>query len=145
MKEKVPTFYFVKDTIGETLAAFPPNLVRMLARTGRGRGARNLTHDEVAKRSGLNRSMVREISAMASWEKVAIGDADRFLRGCGVSLSNLWRQRAFLRRSLDPRVTQRPLSYVARGKRAPKPPSAEVLAGAALSWTRKRPKSPSAA
>jgi hypothetical protein len=128
----------LKDFIGETLAAFPPNLIRVLARTGRGNATRNLTHDEVAKRSGLNRSKVRQLSALSSWDRVAIADADAFLRGCNVTLRSLWKQRAFLRRSLDPRETSTPLAYAVRGRRVPRPPSAETLVKAALSRSVRR-------
>ena len=128
----------MKDFIGETLAAFPPNLIRVLARTGRGAASKNMTHDDVAQRSGLKKSKVRQLSALRSWDRVAIADADAFLKGCNVTLRSLWKQRAFLKRSLDPRVTATPLAYAVRGKRVPRPPSAETLVRAALSRSVRR-------
>ena len=126
----------VKNTITELLESFPPCVIRLLAREGKGRGAKRLTHEDIAKRSGLSYEKVRDISPMKSWDKVAIADADAFMKGCGVTLRNLWRHRYFLRRSLDPRKTVNPLSFTKRRGAAQKPPSPELLVAAALSRTR---------
>lgn len=126
----------MKETISEMLSAFPPCVIRLLAREGKGRGAKRLTHEDIAKRSGISYEKVRDIAALKSWDKVAIADADAFMRGCGVTLRNLWRHRYFLRRSLDPRKTSNPLSFTKRRGAAQKPPSPELLVAAALSRTR---------
>lgn len=129
----------MKETISELLAAFPPCVIRLLARQGKGRGAKRLTHDDIAKRSGISYEKVRDIAALKSWDRVAIADADAFMKGCGVTLSNLWRHRYFLRRSLDPRKTVSPLSFTKRRGATQKPPSPELLVAAALSRTRPKP------
>lgn len=126
----------MKDTISEMLGAFPPQIIRLLAREGKGRGAKRLTHHDIAKRSGLSYEKVRDLSLLKSWDRVSIGDADAFMRGCGVTLRNLWRHRYFLRRSLDPRKTVSPLSFTSRRGAAQKPPPPELLVAAALSRTR---------
>lgn len=128
----------MKDTIQSTLESFPPTVIRLLARTGTGNGSRRLTHHEIAERGGLTYEKVRELSAMDSWAKVHIGDADAFLRGCGVTLRNLWKHRAFLRRSLDPRRTREPLAYAKRRGAGQRPPAPEILVAAALSRGRSR-------
>ena len=134
----------MKDTISQLLEAFPPQIIRLLAREGKGRGAKRLTHQDVAKRSGLSYEKVRDLSLLKSWDRVSIGDADSFMRGCGVTLRNLWRQRYFLRRSLDPRKTSNPLSFTKRRGATQKPPSPELLVAAALSRSRPKPSRSSA-
>ena len=129
----------MKETISELIGAFPPCVIRLLARQGKGRGAKRLTHEDIAKLSGLSYEKVRDIAALKSWDKVSIADADAFMRGCGVTLRNLWRHRYFLRRSLDPRKTVIPLSFTKRRGAAQKPPSPELLVAAALSRTRSLP------
>ncbi len=129
----------MKETISELIGAFPPCVIRLLARQGKGRGAKRLTHEDIAKRSGISYEKVRDIAALKSWDKVSIADADAFMRGCGVTLRNLWRHRYFLRRSLDPRKTVSPLSFTKRRGAAQKPPSPELLVAAALSRTRSLP------
>ena len=64
----------MKNTITELLESFPPCVIRLLAREGKGRGAKRLTHEDIAKRSGLSYEKVRDISPMKSWDKVAIAD-----------------------------------------------------------------------
>ena len=71
----------MKETISELLAAFPPCVIRLLARQGKGRGAKRLTHDDIAKRSGISYEKVRDIAALKSWDRVAIADADAFMKG----------------------------------------------------------------
>jgi hypothetical protein len=121
--------------ITELLADFPPCVVRLLARRGRGFGARRLTHEEVATAGGLSARAVRRISSKLNWSELTIGEADRFLLGCGIrNHSDLWRHRAFLRRSLDPRKTGRPLASLTKRRRgrSQKAPPPELLVRAAL-------------
>ena len=127
----------MKDTISEMLSAFPPSVIRLLARVGKGKASRRMTHEDIAKASGLSYEKVRDLSAMHSWAKVSIADADAFMRGCGVTLRNLWRHRYFLRRSLDPRKTGTPLAFTSRRGVAQKPPPPEMLVAAALSHHRR--------
>ena len=126
----------MKDTISQMLSAFPPQIIRLLAREGKGRAESEGLKQAIAKRSGLSYEKVRDLSLLKSWDKVSIGDADAFMRGCGVTLRNLWRHRYFLRRSLDPRKTVSPLSFTSRRGAAQKPPAPELLVAAALSRAR---------
>lgn len=50
-----------------------------------------LTVRELAERSGLPRSTVCAISKLTTWRSVAIGDAEKFSRACGVDLLRLRR------------------------------------------------------
>lgn len=126
----------MKDSIQDILKAFPPQVVRLLARTGKGSSTRRLTHKEVALRSGLSYRRVRDLSGFESWGSVTIADADAFMRGCGVTLRNLWRHRSYLRRSLDPRQCAKPLAFATRRGLAQRPPSPIALVEAALSGRR---------
>lgn len=125
-------------TLHDILHAFPPNIVRLLARKGRGRGVVRLTHEEVSKESGLCYEKVRDLSSRRSWDDVTIAEADAFMRGCGVSIGTLWRQRAFLKRSLNPLHTSEPLAFASRRGRATAPPLPAELVAAALSRSRRR-------
>ena len=58
----------MKDTISQLLEAFPPQIIRLLAREGKGRGAKRLTHQDVAKRSGAEAaSPVMPITPESPW------------------------------------------------------------------------------
>ena len=129
---------FMTDTIAKLLADFPPNVVRMLARSGNGKAARRLTHEEVVKSSGLTYARVRTISGLTSWRGVTIEEADAFMGACGVTLANLWRHRAYLRRSLNPRITKSPLHYTLRLGVPTRPPAPSALVAAAVGGRRKR-------
>lgn len=122
-------------TITSILDGFPPRLIRFLARTGRGYGSRRLTHQDVADASGLPYVKVVRISKMSDWSNVTIAEADAFMRGCGIDLSSLPRQRFYLKRSLDPRITSEPTRFAVRKSRGVlmRPPSAEMLVRAATS------------
>jgi len=82
------------------LLDWPPVLVRTLAREGRGRSVRVLTHAEVAERAKLSVATVRRISAMQNWDHVKFDVVDRFLTACGFDLSLAYRQRRFVRAAL---------------------------------------------
>lgn len=104
-------------TLASILGSFTPCVVRMLARKGKGAGSVQLTHIEVAHASGLALAKVRRISRLTSWDSVTVGDADKFMRGCGINIATLWRHRAFLRRTLDPRQTKTPLHFATSNKK----------------------------
>jgi hypothetical protein len=70
--------------IWEKLEQFPPPLVRCLARQkAMGKAVKALSDQEVAILSnGLNAVEVKEISKSSSWDKIEIGRAKAFCRGC---------------------------------------------------------------
>lgn len=75
-----------------TLEAFPPFLMRVLARS-RGHCGLLVPDAIVAQRSGFSVVFVRELGRKGSWEGVNVQTADRFMVGCGVQhLQELGRQ-----------------------------------------------------
>jgi hypothetical protein len=82
------------------LALWPPSLVRFLARSGRGRGARRLTNAEIAAASGLSHWQVARLATLDDWTTVRVGDADRFIAACGFDPAKAWMQRRYLKRVL---------------------------------------------
>lgn len=59
--------------------SIPPIAFRILARDG----SRPLSHDDIAKRSGLSRSTVQRTSELRDWSTVKAGVAKAFIVGCG--------------------------------------------------------------
>lgn len=74
---------------------FPPYLVRLSAR--KGRGHKTLTCREIARASGLSKSLVAEISVQNSWDGL-LNHCDDFCRGCGVDLFSAKSKRWLKRR-----------------------------------------------
>lgn len=74
---------------------------------------------------------------MPNWDKVPVWQADAFMRGCGVTLDNLWRHRAYLRRALDPRLTANPLRYAQKRGESTKAPPPDELVAAAIGGARR--------
>lgn len=68
----------------EKLDAIPPCIFRILA----AEHGVALGPDEIAKRSGLSRSTVQRTSTLKTWAGVKIEVAEKFVRGCGYSISN---------------------------------------------------------
>lgn len=87
-----------------------------------------MTTAEVAKASGLGHRRVRTLSSLSSWDGVTISDADAFMRGCGVTIDTLWRQSAYLRRSLDLTKTRRPLAFTLGARQSAPDPASLVEA-----------------
>lgn len=78
------------------LEEFPPILCRLLARKGKKR--RPYSSRELSEISGLSRDMVNMISAQTSWNNVRIKDMLAFTKACGVDLTDLKRQREYIKR-----------------------------------------------
>lgn len=77
---------------------FPPYLVRLSARQQAGRGrARRMTCREIARASGLSKSLVSRISVQPSW-KGFLDHCDDFCRGCGVDIFSAKVRRRWKRR-----------------------------------------------
>lgn len=69
-----------------------------------------MSHDEIAQRSGLSKSMVSTISRMRSWEHLSLSTVDRFSQACGVNLlkPNLTRRYIRTRKLAHVMSTQSP-------------------------------------
>lgn len=81
----------------ELTRAYPPILIRMLAKTG----ARPMTTHEIALASRLPPPTVEAISWSVTWDGISIPDAFAFMRACRVDLcdrSNVHRVRDYLRK-----------------------------------------------
>ena len=63
----------------------PPFLCRILAR--KNAGWRALSHSDLAKRTGIPRSSIADLSQKTSWQGVPIDVIDRFAAGCGIDLT----------------------------------------------------------
>lgn len=87
----------------QRLAEYPPFICRVLARvTTRTSGKRTvipLSAADIAMNSGLSIKKVIWISGQANWDKVVIGDAVSFLKGCNLLDAPVWRLRWFLVRN----------------------------------------------
>jgi hypothetical protein len=83
-------------TLLQKAERLPPFLVRYLARTPNGR--RGLSHEEIARASGLAVSTVRLVSFSMSWRDHTFDTQDRFCRACGVNHLNARHQIEFLKR-----------------------------------------------
>lgn len=94
----------------EKIERIPPFLCRYLARTSNGR--RGLTHNQIAQRSKLSRSVVRQLSFATTWRGHAVETCCAFALACGVNHLAAEKQLDFLKR--------RKLTHVARATNAQK-------------------------
>lgn len=100
----------------ECLEAYPPPYCRLLAKEpGGGSADMSVTDAELAIRSGIPLSRVREISRMESWVGVPVDEVRRFLAGCNFDPTNpVHRQRV---RTYEKQCTKRksvPFHYLRR-------------------------------
>lgn len=86
-----------------TLADFPPFIVRMMARRPtpgvQAKCVQAKTNAEIAKESGLPVKRVNWIAAQKDWDKVPVGEAASFAAACGFQYGKTWKQRWFLHRT----------------------------------------------
>lgn len=75
---------------------FPPYLARLSAR--KGRGHQRMTCREIARASGLSKSLVSRISVRTTWAGY-LDHCDAFCRGCGIDLFRLFRRRYAMKKS----------------------------------------------
>jgi len=76
-------------TFWTKLERFPPIAIRLLAsKRIDGHGKIALTDEEIAADSGLSVPIVKSLSWLTSWDTVAIGTAQAFLRGCRIDLNS---------------------------------------------------------
>jgi len=97
--------------IQHKLNKLPPYLCRVIARDMSSRG-NPLTTAQIADVSGLSKQKVNHISELTSWETVTIGDAESFLKGCGITKLNFRRHVAYVGRTIR---SKRPFSHIDKG------------------------------
>ncbi len=73
----------MKTPLFRSLEAFPPFLMRVLARD-RGGHAKMLPTAILAQRSGLPESYIEWLGRRSTWERVPCDKADSFIQACGV-------------------------------------------------------------
>lgn len=98
-------------TLLAILNEFPPPVIRMAARSGRGKP---MTLKEIAQNSGLSLAMATWIADRTSWASVDVWMVDDFLRGCGYEFSDLSKLRKYLRRTSQSKA--RPFSHLSSKK-----------------------------
>jgi hypothetical protein len=98
-------------TLLSILNEFPPPVVRMSARSGRGKP---MTLKDIAQNSGLSLALVTWISERTSWASVDVWMVDDFLRGCGYEFSDRSKLRKYIRRTSKSK--DRPFSHLSSKK-----------------------------
>lgn len=76
---------------------FPPYLVRLCAR--KGRGHKRLTCREIARAGGVSKSFVARVAVRLTWKGLALEEVDKFCKGCGVDLFHTGPHKRFLKES----------------------------------------------
>lgn len=71
-----------RSAFWQHLEDFPPVMVRLMGRTGRGRGARALTTEEIATGADLPASRILAIGQKTDWKGVDVTEVEAFCRGC---------------------------------------------------------------
>lgn len=66
------------------LNKLPPAVCRLLATTNNGWDP--ITHRELAKRCGLSKTKVADLSTRITWDQVPVLIMEKFASGCGVDL-----------------------------------------------------------
>lgn len=110
------------------LGDWPPSLIRFIARSGIGRGARQLKDKEVAARGKLTLKTVGRLSKLDTWSKVEIGLADQFMAACGFDLAQQHLHCRFIRRAIRTGLRFCAVENPSRRRSLPNP---ETLARAA--------------
>lgn len=76
-------------TLWRSLEDFPPYYVRILAkRPGSGLQNLGLTDSDIAIKSGIPLSRIREIARMANWHDCTVGELLNFTIACGFDPAN---------------------------------------------------------
>lgn len=83
----------------QRLDEIPPPLCRLIARTDSHR-PRLLHMHEIAAAAGLTWQRCAKIAMLKSFARVPIEDAEKFRRGCGITLENEHHQKEFIRRNV---------------------------------------------
>lgn len=77
-----------------------PRVCRLIARVP-GKRRKELTDAEIAKRAGLSRERVYQLSQLRSWATVKVGVMLRFRMACGVFPGTEHRHNEYLQRTMD--------------------------------------------
>jgi hypothetical protein len=88
----------IPESLLQYLNRITPIQARAIARDLTSRG-RPLTVGEISKRSGLRIGRVSWISRQTTWEKIPVGEAEAFMRGCGITLRNQRHHLQYIRRT----------------------------------------------
>lgn len=83
----------------ECLDQIPPAYCRLIARKKGGGYPQIMTIAEIAKAAGLSWQKTAAIARRKSFAKVAVEDADKFRRGCGITLQNEKHHMEFIARN----------------------------------------------
>jgi hypothetical protein len=75
----------------------PPYICRYVAR--KKHGTEPMSHTDIAKKSGLSRSFVADLSKRKSWKGIPVNVVDAFSIACGVDLMAPWETFDFLKSS----------------------------------------------
>jgi len=88
-------------TLTEKLNRLPPCLCRLLAK----HGGKLMTQRELRQLTGFSNQKLERICKAASWSKINVHDADKFLLACGLVWSrqrkNIWTLKAASAKGLD--------------------------------------------
>lgn len=71
----------------------PPIFCRLYAHSRE----KPLSHAEIARRAGMSKSTVSDLSRRLTWDKVPMRTALRFAEACGVNLLATWRVAQFMK------------------------------------------------
>jgi len=94
----------------ELLDQIPPPLARLIARD-KGSRAMPLTDTVIAGAAGIPMKKVVWISRQTSWRSITVGEAEAFLRGCGITMANWRSQLRYIRRT---RMAATPTPHLGR-------------------------------
>lgn len=83
----------------ECIDQIPPAYCRLVAREKHGGCPRLLTIPEIAQAAGLTWQKTAAIARRKSFATVSVEDADKFRRGCGITIQNEKRHMEFLARN----------------------------------------------
>lgn len=83
----------------ECIDQIPPAYCRLVAREKHGGLPRLLTIPEIARAAGLTWQKTAAIARRKSFATVTVQDADKFRRGCGITIQNEKRHMEFLARN----------------------------------------------
>lgn len=83
----------------ECIDQIPPAYCRLIAREKRGGRPRILTMREIAAAAGLSWQKTAAIARRKSFATVTVEDADKFRKGCGITIQNEKYQMEFIARN----------------------------------------------
>ena len=99
-------------TFLDLINQIPPPVARALARRRLvGKRLVPITAAEIATSSGLTLGRVTWISIQPTWSSVPIGEADRFLAGCGITLQRWAAERRYIRKT---QMSESPLAHLSK-------------------------------